>query len=279
MSRATLAHFAQIDESALARVEWYRAPLRYATAIELLCYFDLNPIWLFNGQGPQSPYIRVPLPETLGVRNTASFSDVFRDFLASHIMQGAESERASPGIPKHKPGFDPESARRRARMITDIFLDLEKAVVSIPEDKEREFKKAVLTLIWAKVSDCPKPDWKTVLERSAGLALLKERRATGSFVTLTRDEDRILYGAGKLLVDTKPSSDSFHAMKALPKTWIQLRDLVLKRTEESGAKAQLARDVGVSRQAVNKWLNQGVEPSAETTLRLLAWVTAREAKQ
>lgn len=58
-----------------------------------------------------------------------------------------------------------------------------------------------------------------------------------------------------------------------------LRARLLRATSERGAKAALAKEFGVSRQAVNAWLSGASAPEAETTLRLLEWVTADEAKK
>jgi hypothetical protein len=49
-------------------------------------------------------------------------------------------------------------------------------------------------------------------------------------------------------------------------------------TAKRGRKTELAAWLGVPRQSVNHWLSARKEPSGETTLRLLNWVTAEEAK-
>ncbi len=51
-----------------------------------------------------------------------------------------------------------------------------------------------------------------------------------------------------------------------------------RATSERGRKTELAAWLGVPRQSVNDWLSARMEPSGETTLRLLNWVTAEEAK-
>lgn len=52
----------------------------------------------------------------------------------------------------------------------------------------------------------------------------------------------------------------------------RLRDATARR----GAKSRLARSLGVSSGAVTQWLSGHASPTAENTLRLLAWVTAEE---
>jgi transcriptional regulator with XRE-family HTH domain len=62
--------------------------------------------------------------------------------------------------------------------------------------------------------------------------------------------------------------------------WKQLQARLLAATRPRGAKASLSRYLGVDRQLVTEWLKHSVRgPSAETTLRLLDWVTAEEARQ
>jgi transcriptional regulator with XRE-family HTH domain len=62
--------------------------------------------------------------------------------------------------------------------------------------------------------------------------------------------------------------------------WKQLRRRLISVTTPPGAKAKLARHLGLSRQAVSEWIRRDDRaPSAEYTLRLLEWVTAEEARQ
>ena len=56
---------------------------------------------------------------------------------------------------------------------------------------------------------------------------------------------------------------------------MQIRNLVRLR----GAKAALARDIGISRQAINALLDKKYVPSGEFALRLAMWVDWRMAKQ
>jgi transcriptional regulator with XRE-family HTH domain len=62
-------------------------------------------------------------------------------------------------------------------------------------------------------------------------------------------------------------------------TWESLKARLLSQTAHFGAKAGLARQVGVSRQVMNAWLNGKAQPSASQTLKLLDWVEQSERKQ
>jgi hypothetical protein len=50
-------------------------------------------------------------------------------------------------------------------------------------------------------------------------------------------------------------------------------------TQERGAKSELAKFLEIPLVRVSQWLSGNREPGGETTLRLLQWVTAKEAQQ
>ncbi len=63
--------------------------------------------------------------------------------------------------------------------------------------------------------------------------------------------------------------------------WHALRERIRKLVQKRGMKSALARDIGVSRQAINSLLKKKrpYVPSAEYALRLSKWVEVAEAKQ
>lgn len=63
------------------------------------------------------------------------------------------------------------------------------------------------------------------------------------------------------------------------KHWSQLLNRVARATSQRGSRAQLARMLKVTPQALNEWLQNRSAPPAEQTLRLLRWVEEIEAKQ
>lgn len=68
-------------------------------------------------------------------------------------------------------------------------------------------------------------------------------------------------------------------MPVTPPDWESLRIRLVKATAALGAKAALAREFNVSKAAVSQWLSGGSAPTADTTLRLLGWVTVEEVSQ
>lgn len=65
--------------------------------------------------------------------------------------------------------------------------------------------------------------------------------------------------------------------------WPALRERIRKLVRVRGRKSELARKIGVSRQAINAMLSASRKkpyvPSGEYTLRLMAWAAAAEAQQ
>jgi transcriptional regulator with XRE-family HTH domain len=59
----------------------------------------------------------------------------------------------------------------------------------------------------------------------------------------------------------------------------ELIDRLRNATMEHGRKTELAKWLGVSPQKVTDWLSERVEPSGETTLRLLYWVEKQERQK
>jgi transcriptional regulator with XRE-family HTH domain len=66
--------------------------------------------------------------------------------------------------------------------------------------------------------------------------------------------------------------------KVIPLTLSALRERVLRATTEKGAKKQLAAALNVSPQQLSDWLRGSYEPGGNVTLRMLAWVEAKEGK-
>jgi transcriptional regulator with XRE-family HTH domain len=61
-------------------------------------------------------------------------------------------------------------------------------------------------------------------------------------------------------------------------TMASLLDRLNKATSQRGMKSKLAKVMGVPLANVSQWLSGAREPGGETTLRLLEWVQAEEAK-
>jgi transcriptional regulator with XRE-family HTH domain len=70
-----------------------------------------------------------------------------------------------------------------------------------------------------------------------------------------------------------------NAPMAIPLTISQLLKRVALAVAEPGAKKTLAAAVGVTPQHLSAWLSGEFRPGGEATLKMLAWVQAKEAQQ
>jgi len=61
--------------------------------------------------------------------------------------------------------------------------------------------------------------------------------------------------------------------------WPSLRERIQRFVRERGMKSALARDIGITRQAVNALLNEKYVPAGEQMLKLSKWVDLAEAQQ
>jgi transcriptional regulator with XRE-family HTH domain len=74
----------------------------------------------------------------------------------------------------------------------------------------------------------------------------------------------------RMLLRMKPPAGS---------SWANLRRRLISATRTTGAQTALADHLGITRQAVSEWVRRDDRaPEADTTLRLLDWVAAEEAK-
>ena len=77
------------------------------------------------------------------------------------------------------------------------------------------------------------------------------------------------------LTSYPPEGKSEDVKPILPKLIERLK----KATQERGSKTKLASWLGVTPQKVTDWISERVEPSGETTLKLLHWVEQQERQK
>lgn len=94
----------------------------------------------------------------------------------------------------------------------------------------------------------------------------------------SQPQSRIGIKKSKLIVDTLSDPGRMAGVTSETGYWEALVKRVRAFTSALGQKAQLARELNTTRQAVNKWLSGTGAPSAEITLRLLNWVNQQEQK-
>jgi transcriptional regulator with XRE-family HTH domain len=83
---------------------------------------------------------------------------------------------------------------------------------------------------------------------------------------------------GQVMLDISGAVADNSPVQKQIRTLGELVERLHKLTKPRGAKAALAREFRVSRQAVDQWLSRESSPSAEIALRLLQWVEQQERK-
>lgn len=85
---------------------------------------------------------------------------------------------------------------------------------------------------------------------------------------------------GKTALDNVTNERTFDGVTTDSlKSWNDLRAELQEFTQQRGAKAQLARELGVPRQRLNDWINRGRKPDADITLRLVNIMLQAEAQK
>lgn len=148
---------------------------------------------------------------------------------------------------------------------------------SVPEDRLPELITELSKAGYQLVDKVGVDTWNNVLERRVRTELLKQLDQVVPPVE-TGTELNLL---SKATLDSAPNliqSGGVQNIRSLAELISALRSL----TREHGAKSELARYVGVSRQAVDQWLREDerrTDPTAEIAFRLLQWVRLREVNQ
>jgi transcriptional regulator with XRE-family HTH domain len=271
LSRVSFCELIHIDSSKYASYELGRVPLPFWTGNTFCECTGTSQRWLATGIGPQEPCLPVSkfIFETVGPR--ALFSEVYDRWLSLDADRLHVELEKSGRVTRSTP----------AQLILDRAKDLAGLGASKTDWDIAELGSGLLANFERLSPQRRKlfaQELLSVIERYGSKSVPKELVERDSSQIATPETGGVY---GKIAVDTNTASVSLHTVSGIPKTWAELADRVRRATAAPGAKAQLARDMGVSRQAVNKWLRKtdSGAPSADLIFRLLAWVTAEEAKQ
>lgn len=96
--------------------------------------------------------------------------------------------------------------------------------------------------------------------------------------TFLESKKKLRSPKNKVLLDNTAAFPKDAGVKEI-RSLSELLDAVRRLTKARGKKVELARFVGVTRQAVDQWLSGLAKPSAETTFALLDWVRKQSGNQ
>ncbi|MBI3418120.1 MAG: hypothetical protein HY043_22760 [Verrucomicrobia bacterium] len=293
ISRVYFAIKLGVDSSYLSNLEHARAPVRCDLVRALGVTFNLCQRWLAEGKDPQLLYVPVDDYEYLQIPKRAVFSKIYDSLLKPHI----EFEIAAILKARSEENSRTSAMMKRAQnqpTVIEFGTKLESPggwKVVTNDEMTSTFLTRIRDFAWKIASEIPSAE----LERYADAfeAAAQEIGASGKLTQAPTIEmaesEKSKPGAAvrrktlsvvnnQLTIKSSIDNESSD-MNKTTSLIDTLRERLRRVTTARGAKAALAKEFGVSRQAVSGWLSGVNKPEGETALHLLAWVTAEEAKQ
>lgn len=309
--QAAFAYEIGTTKDQIASIEYGRTPLRYDVGYRACLIFDINPEWLATNKGPVTPNL-MHNPTSGNLPKKILFSEVYDAFVGKEgyssvgikTKSGAEKElrrEPSPGVPSlddptgyfvnklleilQREKFDGPIAREK------YIFDVIRMAQSIAMDhRRRRIKGQVRCSAGADIFDGTQPDLSAMIPTDARkiLALRKKIKdleikvmmleGDDDYPPRTEGEKIIEQKTCKATLDTVTEPVNLTDMNQQSSLWDNLRERLVRLTQPYGSKADLARQLGVTRQAAAEWLSGASSPTAETTLHLLKWVNESERK-
>lgn len=224
LNQARLGALIGLSRDQVNNIEIGRVALRFEPGWALCSEFDLNPLWLWSGEG-----------DRLGFLDMSGAGDIPWEVLFSDIASRLGDDYAKDRA---------ERLRRNA-------------------DKTVRPAEALFGRWIREVSPVQLADFFRAMDRAARTFVFESRTKVNVQLTSRTDGERV----APMLQRQAP-------------LWPELRERIRRLTRVRGNKAQLARDIGVTRQAINAMLSktrsQPYVPSAEYALRLNEWVIAQQ---
>jgi transcriptional regulator with XRE-family HTH domain len=242
LSQSQFARALGLSRDRIACVEYGRTPLSVDIADKLALKFDVGLKWLATGAGRMKPSIGQIAQIKPKIKGSELLSKAFSEeiqqrLLASHefAFMGAKAILFDAvDLPKGKMGD---------KYVDEFYLFLDGLFTELPRP-EKEKLLTLLIRITAKFNlsrELGRHDFA-----DAVLEFIKNQSLT--HVTLSSNTPNVKSEIDKLI------------------------ERVKRKAERPGAKAELARALGVAPARISEWLSGEKEPGGEYTLRLLKWV-------
>jgi transcriptional regulator with XRE-family HTH domain len=311
VTQEKLSELIQIPEDRLSTYEKCRAPVRAEIGLRICRQLIISEEWLATGMTnaleEATRHLLLPMltvdqpvdladlrdkvfkrqcydllsePIALKVPPGMLFTEAFSSYLAETYARLARHFFHFPRIVLTNEVEEPALASRIVRVIFEQALFL---LGSVPAPKymgiwfaQRELTSAIVQL----TNKCYSELFNVGFDIAAFQRFVSvvERLSVTERRVQHAGEEKSPAAEKRLTDDYQAILDSSVRLKNLS-PWKVLRRRLSAVTDRYGAKAALAREFRVTPQAVAEWLSGASAPTAETTLRLLEWVTAEEAKQ
>lgn len=275
-SQPSLAAELGITQNQLAGIEYGRVPLRYRVGDQICDLADLNQRWLATGEPTRYRYFKV-FPESAAIIDgNALFSFAYDRHLRADIE-----------------GFWRVATKRLGRPPEDGDFEasdwlLEGCVIGEP--KGRVIERDLVRFLMMEFRRLPF-DLQTKLVGNIAAELESFRKSHRAEIEKhLQDCQHIPALADSIFSSNQPSyrkagldiesePDKSSPVKHRKSMLERSVEVLCRLTSKRGAKAALAREMGVTRQAVDQWLSGKTAPSADLMLRLLEWAVKEQAKQ
>lgn len=268
LSQARFAALLDIGRPKLASIEEGRARLRFGLYRKAWQQWGINARWLATGEG-------LPVGTssegfaTVDVPPEALFSKAFAEYCARN--------------PQPFPIGKPIDQRRFSSALLRMIREMEALGEADEKTREEllalpEMRKAMGALANRLSAAIGERDFGKVVHSVDD----QKRSGEGESCSLSeqlelRVKNEREENTSENMVDVSNSQCEESGMSK--DTWHSLRERVRVLTKRYGAKTALALHLRVSRQMVNRWLEEeGSEPSASKTLDLLDWVRETETQ-
>ena len=262
-SQASFAEIIGLTRDQLASVEYGRTPLKYAVAWKIRDAFGLSIDWLWGGSMPPdvlSEDKELPHPESSKVVKNALLTTVFnKHYKLSPNNLSSRPETSQP----EKIAIDKQEITHRTLMRMYIVMNVDSLLPKVPDGYTADFADKVIELMNFYISKLPKEKQSIIDARYDALVWDKMRADVAK---------KLPTGKGRHKKDLTIITPTGNIAAEVKSEIQKLIDRVKRKALKPGAKAELARLLGVKPPRISEWLSGEKEPGGEYTLKLLNWV-------
>jgi transcriptional regulator with XRE-family HTH domain len=236
-----------ITRNQLAGIEYAGNPLRYWLADRICQKFNVCQQWLATGKAPRAGYVDLPEEMGMEIGLRELFSAAYARVVGHPVARSIQE--------------------------TEIFQRSQKTLIDAGRQPDDLFEHYLQSLVQAMFRRVP----PQLQER-----YFRQLMATSSAFFRRNVPQVEMPGAAD--AENKGCTSLSNALKSpqvkdRESRWYSLRSRLGALLSWHGSKSALAREFNVTPASVSEWLSGDSSPEAETTLRLLEWVQAGEAKQ
>lgn len=268
MSMTEIARSIGITKNRWATHEYARAPLKYWIGWQVCRKFHISQIWLATGSG----LVRARVPEAVENLNlhgkNALFTEVYDAWFDGLL---ARSYALFSNDPKSALFAFTDSGEvvMGDKPISATSHELETVTEFIVEMVKSQLGLLPSTLRGAYASALVESSTSFIKSHSSRIQKFLMRSIQNKSELVTSTE------AKKLDIDNPGNYTDVTSMKNLWQPW---QKRLAQLCKKEGVRAQIARELDVSRQAASNWVAGTSEPTANYALRLIEWIKSEEAK-